>query len=360
MTTDLPLDYCTMPDASLFIKDQWYLAFHSGYLKKGKLIAKQILEEPIVFGRDEKGVAFALRDNCPHRGVPLSEGWFDGQTIQCCYHGWKFNCSGGCTAIPAIDPGSKVDVSKIKVFQYPVREISDTLWVYIPEKKLPTTKPKVEPPNLLLAQEKKFLHVERVVMPANIDHSVIGLIDPAHVTFVHQSWYWRSAKALRLKEKHFVPTPLGFKMVRHTPSSNSKGYNVLKGGTSTEITFEIPGNRYEHIKVGEHHEVISITILTPLTENTTELNHIFYTSIGLVKWVWWPLRRLGKKFIGQDLGVFNKLSKGLQSNPTLMLIGEPDTQARWYYEIKRLYQKAQQDNVKFENPIKEQTLHWVT
>jgi hypothetical protein len=149
-------------------------------------------------------------------------------------------------------------------------------------------------------------------------------------------------------------------MVRHTPSSNSKGYNVLKGGTSTEITFEIPGNRYEHIKVGERHEVISITILTPLTENTTELNHIFYTSIGLVKWVWWPLRRLGKKFIGQDLGVFNKLSKGLQSNPTLMLIGEPDTQARWYYEIKRLYQKAQQDNVQFENPIKEQTLHWVT
>jgi phenylpropionate dioxygenase-like ring-hydroxylating dioxygenase large terminal subunit len=212
----------------------------------------------------------------------------------------------------------------------------------------------------LLAPDKKFLHVERVVLPANIDHSVIGLIDPAHVTFVHQSWYWRSAKALRLKEKHFAPTPLGFKMVRHTPSSNSKGYNVLKGGTSTEITFEIPGNRYEHIKVGERHEVISITILTPLTENTTELNHIFYTSIGLVKWVWWPLRRLGKKFIGQDLGVFNKLSKGLQSNPTLMLIGEPDTQARWYYEIKRLYQKAQQDNVQFENPIKEQTLHWVT
>jgi len=232
--------------------------------------------------------------------------------------------------------------------------------VYIPEKKLPNITPKAEPPDLLLAVDKKFLHVERVVMPANIDHSVIGLIDPAHVTFVHQSWYWRSAKNLRLKEKHFAPTPLGFKMVRHTPSGNSKGYSVLKGGTSTEITFEIPGNRYEHIKVGENHEIVSVTILTPLTEDTTELNHIFYTSIGLVKWVWWPLRRLGKKFIGQDLGVFTKLSKGLQSNPTLMLIGEPDTQARWYYEIKRLYQKAQQDNVPFENPIKEQTLHWVT
>jgi phenylpropionate dioxygenase-like ring-hydroxylating dioxygenase large terminal subunit len=186
------------------------------------------------------------------------------------------------------------------------------------------------------------------------------LIDPAHVTFVHQSWYWRSAKTLRLKEKHFEPTALGFKMVRHKPSSNSKGYSVLKGGTSTEITFEIPGNRMEHIQVGEKHQIVSITTLTPLDENTTELNHIFYASIGLVKWLWWPLKRLGKKFIGQDLDVFIKLGRGLKSNPTLMLIGEPDTQARWYYEIKRLYQKAQQDNVPFENPVKPQTLHWVT
>jgi len=43
-----------------------------------------------------------------------------------------------------------------------------------------------------------------------------------------------------------------------------------------------------------------------------------------------------------------------------MLIGEPDTQAKWYYEIKRLWQKAQQDKIPFDNPIKGQNLHWVT
>jgi hypothetical protein len=43
-----------------------------------------------------------------------------------------------------------------------------------------------------------------------------------------------------------------------------------------------------------------------------------------------------------------------------MLIGEPDAQAKWYFEIKRLWQKAQQDNVPFVNPVKGQTLHWVT
>ena len=345
-----------MADASLFIKDLWYLAFHGSFLKKGKLESKEILGEKIVFGRDSHGQPFGLRDNCPHRGVPLSAGWFDGETIQCCYHGWQFACDGVCKNIPAMDPENKVDFSKIRAFQYPVKEINGTVWVYIPEKKLPNIQPKMEPPNLLLPPGEKFLHVERVVLPTIIDHAVIGLVDPAHVTFVHQSWYWRSAKKLKLKVKNFEPTAMGFKMVRHAPSSNSKGYRVLKGGTSTEITFEIPGNRTEHIQVGEKNQIISITTLTPLTE----LNHIFYSSLRLVNWLWWPLKRLGKQFIGQDMAVFIKLGEGLESNPTLMLIGEPDTQARWYYEIKRRYQKAQQDNVPFENPVKPQTLHWVT
>lgn len=350
-----------MADHSLFLKNLWYLAFHSSKLKKDKLVSKEILGEKIVFGRDSSGKAFALRDNCPHRGVPLSEGWYKNDTIQCCYHGWEFSTQGVCKNIPAIAPGTNIDFSKIRVFQYPIKEISDSIWVYIPDKKLHhNVEPKVSVPDLILDPSKKFLHVESVVLPANIDHAVIGLIDPAHVTFVHQSWYWRSAKKLKLKEKHFEPTPLGFKMVRHAPSNNSKGYTVLKGGTSTEITFEIPGNRFEHIRVGDKHEIISITTLTPLNEHSTELNHIFYSTLPATRWFWWPLKRLGQKFIGQDLDVFIKLSKGLESHPTLMLIGEPDAQAKWYHEIKRLWQKAQQDNVPFENPVKGQTLHWVT
>src|SRR5688572_7267437 len=213
-----------MADHSLFLKNLWYLAFHSSLLKKDKLVSKEILGEKILFGRDSAGKAFALRDNCPHRGVPLSQGWFKNDTIQCCYHGWEFSTQGVCQNIPAIAPGSTIDFSKIRVFQYPVREVSDSIWIYIPDKKLHhTVEPKVPVPDLLLDPSKKFLHVESVVLPANIDHAVIGLIDPAHVTFVHQSWYWRSAKKLKLKEKHFEPTPLGFKMVRHAPSANSKG-----------------------------------------------------------------------------------------------------------------------------------------
>lgn len=343
---------------SLFLKNLWYFAMHGSFLKQGKLVSKQILGEKIVFGRDENDQPFALKDNCPHRGVPLSEGWYDGKELQCAYHGWKFNHKGTCTAIPAL-ADDKFDRSKIKVFQYPCREINGTIWIYIPQNKTQLQGAEERIPNLLVPADKKFLFVEKVTMPADIDHSVIGLIDPAHVTFVHQSWYWRSAKKLKIKEKKFEPVDLGFKMVRHTPSSNSKGYSVLKGGTSTEINFQLPGVRTEHILVGKN-EIVSITCLTPINENETELNHIFFTTLGFVKFIWWPLRYLGKQFIHQDLGIFRKLGEGLKSKPTLMLLGEPDAQARWYHELKRQWDLSQQNKTPFENPVKAQTLHWIT
>jgi phenylpropionate dioxygenase-like ring-hydroxylating dioxygenase large terminal subunit len=343
---------------SLFLKNLWYFVVHGSQLEKGKLTPREILGERIVFGRDPAGKPFALRDNCPHRGVPLSQGWYDGKEIQCCYHGWRFDTTGTCLGIPALFD-EKFNASKIKVFQYPVREINGTIWVYIPENKTQLGDAESRLPDLLLSAEKQFLFVENVTMPADIDQSVIGLIDPAHVTFVHQSWYWRSAKKLKLKEKIFVPDGIGFKMVRHTPSANSKGYSILKGGTSTEINFQLPGVRTEHIQVGDR-EIVSITCLTPINEHETALNHIFYTSLSIVKYLWWPLRFLGKQFIHQDLGVFQKLKEGQQSKPTLMLLGEPDAQARWYYELKRAWSMSVQNKTPFVNPIDAKTLHWIT
>ena len=32
-------------------------------------------------GRKNDGKLFAMRDLCPHRGIPLSAGWFDGETV---------------------------------------------------------------------------------------------------------------------------------------------------------------------------------------------------------------------------------------------------------------------------------------
>lgn len=348
-------------DSALFLRNFWYFALAGGDLKRGSLESRQILGARIVFGRDRAGRVFALRDNCPHRGVPLSEGTFDGERITCCYHGWQFDCSGACQKIPAL-PEPSVHPIKIRAFQYPCEEISGTVWVYIPEN-LTTPLGEIPPlPDLMVPMESRFSHVERSLLQVNIDHATIGLIDPAHVNFVHRSWFWKSHHSAKLKEKHFDPVGFGFRMTRHRPQAGSSGngYRILGGAISTEITFQLPGHRLEHIQIGEKDFITSITLLTPVDETTTELNHIFFSSLSWIKYIWWPLVYLGRTFICQDAKVFRKLRKGLESDPKLLLIGDPDAQARWYYELKRQWVKSQETQTPFVNPLSPATLRWTT
>ena len=37
-------------------------------------------------------------------------------------------------------------------------------------------------------------------------------------------------------------------MVRHEPSKNSRAYAILGGEPLTEITFRLPGLRWEHVR----------------------------------------------------------------------------------------------------------------
>lgn len=48
------------------------------------------------------GTYFALDDNCPHSGAPLSEGDIEGDTVVCPWHGATFKlCDGSVLCPPA-------------------------------------------------------------------------------------------------------------------------------------------------------------------------------------------------------------------------------------------------------------------
>jgi len=38
---------------------------------------------------------FALENFCPHQGFPLTDGWLDGKTLTCPWHGWRFHVESG-------------------------------------------------------------------------------------------------------------------------------------------------------------------------------------------------------------------------------------------------------------------------
>lgn len=53
---------------------------------------------------------FALDDTCPHQGMPLSEGWLDGETVTCAWHAWNFDLRTGAMALGAVEGVAAYDV----------------------------------------------------------------------------------------------------------------------------------------------------------------------------------------------------------------------------------------------------------
>ena len=88
------------PPSHFASDDHWYVACLSADLsRKGdRPVKRTILGSPLVLFRDAEGRAAALVDRCPHRNAPLSFGRIrpDDRTLECGYHGWRFDGAGRC------------------------------------------------------------------------------------------------------------------------------------------------------------------------------------------------------------------------------------------------------------------------
>src|SRR5690606_26791408 len=96
------------PDALL--RGRGYFALPSRALTAGRLVGKTLGGEPVVFARTPAGEVYALRDICPHRGIPLRHGRMVGAEVECPYHGWRFGANGACSLIPSLVEGQEMDL----------------------------------------------------------------------------------------------------------------------------------------------------------------------------------------------------------------------------------------------------------
>jgi len=341
----------------LFLRDLWYFACASEDLNRGHALARTILGEPVLLVRGADGIAYALLDICPHRGIPLHFGSVAENEVECCYHGWRFRADGRCTLIPSLIEGQPLDPTRIRVRTFPLVESQGVIWIFMAGANGNTTAPMPEPP-LLPDVDAGALHIrERLSFPCAIDHAVVGLMDPAHGPFVHRSWWWRPARSAHVKEKRFVPSELGFTMARHRPSSNSRAYKLLGGAPETEIAFRLPGIRIEHVRAGNN-VLVGLTATTPVTATETEVNHLVYWTMPWLTPLAPLLRPFARAFLRQDRDVVVMQQEGLKYQPSLMLIDDADRPAKWYFRLKRAFALARADGAPFENPVRERVLRW--
>lgn len=335
------------------LREMWYYALPARRLAPGRMMAKRLLGEPLLLGRAADGTPFALRDICPHRAMPLSQGRFDGREVECCYHGWRFDTGGRCTAIPALPPEEARDFGRIRVKTYPVREVQGNLWVFFGD--APGDAPDI--PLIADWPGPAPQLFESVRVPCPIDEAVVGLMDPAHGPFVHRAWWWRSRGSIHAKAKAFAASPYGFTMLRHAPSSNARAYRLLGGRPETEISFRLPGVRIEDVRIGRH-RLVNLTAVTPLDAGESEVNHAIYWTLPWLSLLRPLLRPYVRAFLNQDRAAIVKQQDGLKLAPPLLLLGDADQPAKWYYRLKNEYARARREGRAFVNPVKDRVLRW--
>ena len=336
----------------------WYLALPGRALKTGQFLPKRLMGQPLLLGRNADGTPFALRNICPHRGMPLHYGSFDGSELTCSYHGWKFGSDGHCTEIPSLLPDQDFGVSRVSVKSYPCRQVQGNIWVYFASRRLGTDEELPQIPLIPgVADTAPQIHLS-MHFPCDTDHAAFGLMDPTHAAFVHTSWWWKKkARQLREKRKEFEPEPLGWCMKRHPLPPQNRVYRLFGEDVTTAISYRLPGLRIEHIQ-GNRHFAVGLTAITPLSETETEVHQCFYWSFRWLTLATPVLRYLARVFLGQDRDVVVQQQEGLVDSPPLMLIDDADTQAKWYSRLKQEWLKAQEEGRTFVNPIQAQTLRW--
>ena len=343
-----------------FLWDFWYPAVRSTAVKGNRLATAMLLEVPLVLGRTAEGQAFAMRDSCPHRGIPLSYGRFDGKNLECSYHGWRFEaCSGQCVEIPSLTSQDKLKVERIFAGHYPCLERDGYFWVYMSAvgSRLPETIPAA--PKLATFSEKyRITHLD-CDLPSHVDQGIIGLMDPAHGPFVHQSWYWRSRHSIHEKEKKFEPIPNGFRMSPHTPSSNSAPYRMLQKYTgepvTTTIDFVLPNIRTEEIRSGKLWFSSRATV-TPVRRDLCRIDFVAAWNLLLPVTIF---RIFAQKFLRQDQETMILQAEGLKHNPRLMLIDDADRPAKWYFGLKTNLLESRRAGAAMVHPMAGPvTLHW--
>ena len=115
--------------------------------------------------------------------------------------------------------------------------------------------------------------------------------------------------------------------------------------------------RVEHVKAGGR-VVCHLTALTPVSESETRVNHaVYWTAPGLS--VLKPaIRASVRRMLREDRRILELQQAGLKHGPELMLIGDADVQAKWYYALKDGYAAARELGQSFRNPLKERSLAW--
>lgn len=112
------------------MNDVWWPVALSDALDPGQVLAVPLHGREHVLWRDATGALHAHDDRCPHRGMRLSYGFVREARLTCPYHGWQFDGSGQCRALPALPAVTPATTMAVRA--HPVATGDELIWLRAP------------------------------------------------------------------------------------------------------------------------------------------------------------------------------------------------------------------------------------
>ncbi len=168
--------------SNLFLRNAWYVACWDEEVEAGALLARTILNEPVVLFRAEDGRVAALLDRCAHRFAPMHMGkLLPGDRIQCPYHGLEFDGSGACVHNPH---GNGNIPSRARIRKFPTVTRHNAVWIWMGENE--PDYDAVPDFSVLDGVPETFeTKRDRIKIKANYELIVDNLLDLSHVPYLH-------------------------------------------------------------------------------------------------------------------------------------------------------------------------------
>ena len=189
-------DWSTWPQyqaAKAGFRGYWYpVAFSSQITGKPKAIT--LLGERIMVIRDG-GRVYALKDRCPHRGVPLSYGnqQFPG-TVSCVYHGWTFDLETGDLRAAITDGPQSPICGKVTQPTYGTAERLGMVWIFVGDGE--DAPPIDEQLPEELRDNAALIGARMQMRDGNWRFACENGYDEGHAKYLHRTSLWRLFKPM--------------------------------------------------------------------------------------------------------------------------------------------------------------------
>jgi phenylpropionate dioxygenase-like ring-hydroxylating dioxygenase large terminal subunit len=288
------------------LPNHWFIACTSRELRAGRVLGRTIQGTPLVLFRDSSGQAGTLLDRCPHRNVPLSLGQMaDDGTLQCAYHGWRFDRSGSCRFIPS--HLGDADGKARRAPSFPTVEQDGYVWVYASVGEMPESRPH----RFACADAPGYTTVRQVVeADATMYSTLENALDVPHTAFLHRGLFRSQSRGIEITalvkraadrvEAEYVgePRPPGLVARILSPS----------GGMVTHFDrFILPSIAQVEYRIGTENHLLVDSVMTPVNDFVTRIYAVVSFKLRFPGWLVKPfVKPLALRIFRQDAFILGK------------------------------------------------------